>query len=139
MLAKALAVVVAMGCVTAVAQSKFKAPATSYTYSTITFPGATTTSASGINKYGEIVGYYTTTEAVAGFLYTNGNFQSIKYAPGSSTYAGGIHNIGQIVGDFFNPACTNPDKICAFVDVAGVFNILDVPGSNSTTASGIND
>ena len=139
MISRILAVLVALGSASSAAQGH-RPIAQIYTYSTIAYPGATTTNAYGINKSGEIVGYWTIPyQSIGGFLDIDGAFQLIQYTSTSSTYAKGINNLGQVVGDFDNSVCANAQEMCAYVYTDGAFEILDFPGSESTTASGIND
>jgi probable HAF family extracellular repeat protein len=71
-------------------------------YTTIDFPGQSTTSCFGINNYGEIVGWYTTPTTLHGFTWTSGGtFTSFDY-PGtaSGTEPNAINDFGMIVGSY---------------------------------------
>jgi probable HAF family extracellular repeat protein len=73
------------------------------TYTTIAFPGAYATIATGINNNGQVVGYYNLQPSIFhSFLYdlNNGAYTSFDYpgAPANTTYAYGINDFGQIVG-----------------------------------------
>ena len=71
---------------------------------TFRFPGAVRTYPSGINDFGEIVGYYQGTDApYHGFIYRNNVFTSFDEPSVGSflgTQTGNINNAGQIVGTF---------------------------------------
>jgi hypothetical protein len=74
----------------------------------IKYPGATATNAFGVNKFGEVVGTYTTGPSSApltfGFTWSHGKgFQKINY-PGSmngTTFVNGVNDAGDLVG-FYN-------------------------------------
>jgi autotransporter passenger strand-loop-strand repeat protein/probable HAF family extracellular repeat protein len=73
-------------------------------WTTLDYPGATSTEAQGINNLGQIVGfYYDTSAGLHGFLYDNGDWTNFDYfGAGSGTYEGtffsGINDAGEIVG-----------------------------------------
>src|SRR5262245_11021030 len=68
--------------------------AESFTFTRIDVPGASDTSANGINNAGQIVG----SASSSGFLYSGGSFTQI----GLLTFANGINNAAQIVGSWFS-------------------------------------
>jgi probable HAF family extracellular repeat protein len=62
--------------------------ALAYTFTTIDYPGAKGTLASGINTSGNIVGWYTdVTDKNHGFLYAGGTFTTINVPGATATYA----------------------------------------------------
>ncbi len=73
----------------------------------IKYPGASATQAFGVNKYGEVVGTYTSGPSSApltfGFTWSHGRgFQKINY-PGSmngTTFVNGVNDNGDLVGFF---------------------------------------
>jgi uncharacterized membrane protein len=66
-------------------------------YTTINFPGSSSTGLQGINDSGDIVGWYHyATPVVHNFLYERGRYTTIDL-PGTG-YAQGINNSGEIVG-----------------------------------------
>lgn len=68
-------------------------------FTTIDFPGADSTVASGINDAGEIVGYYSVFEGgQGGFLLSDGSYTTIDVPWANSTYPQDINNAGEIVG-----------------------------------------
>jgi probable HAF family extracellular repeat protein len=106
--------------------------ADSYSFTTIDVPGSTTTSASGINASGEIVGTYTDSSGNQhGFEYTNGTYTTIN-GPGSYTQVNGINNSGQIVGN---------SGLTGFIDTNGTFTTISGPQpfAIETYAYGINN
>src|SRR5947209_6785567 len=71
------------------------------TYTAIDFPGATSTSAWGINSHGDVVGVYTLGDtSVHGFLFSGGEIVSIDYPGADTTHTWGINDHGGIVGDY---------------------------------------
>src|SRR5438046_10641278 len=69
-----------------------------YTYRSIAYPGATATTAWGINAGGDVVGDYVDPAGVRhGFLVRNGEFTTIDF-PNALTSARGIGPGGNIVG-----------------------------------------
>jgi uncharacterized membrane protein len=107
-------------------------------FTSIEYPLAEITDASGINNAGEIVGDYLDANlAQHGFVAEDGMFQSINVpsAP-SGTVAFGINDLGQIVGDYFTGGRDH-----GFLLDAGVFSTIDVPflGSSDTVVRGINN
>ncbi len=127
--------------------------ATSYNFTTIDVPGATSNapggfprggaSANGINNAGQIVGnFWDETGIARGFLYSGGVFTTID-VPGATswgTVASGINNLGQIVGQaagFPPPADVN--RQVGFLYENGVLTTISVPQTIATNAYGIND
>jgi uncharacterized membrane protein len=93
-----------------------------------TIPGALNTIATGISNAGEVVGaasYFN--GAVTYWTWQNGALTVIDL-PGGPT---GINSSGQITGTLASGQ--------SYLDTNGVIQTIDVPGSTSTTARGIND
>jgi probable HAF family extracellular repeat protein len=114
------------------------ARAESFTYTTISVPGATQTSASAINNVGQIVGNYRdSTGAWHGYVYTNGTFTNFFDVPGVNPPApigiSGINDAGQIVGSIGGPGGKG------FLYSDGVFTDIYYPQGFSTSANGINN
>ena len=65
---------------------------------TIDVPGASFTSAQGINAAGDIVGNYSSAGVFHGYLLSGGEFASIDFPGASSTFARQINPRGDIVG-----------------------------------------
>src|SRR5262249_20920910 len=114
-----------------------------YTYTTIDDPLDTGTTAPfgiAINNMGQIVGNYTDTGAVHGFLYSNGTYTTLD-DPSGRTIALGINNLGQIVGEYGDASNTAH----GFLYSNGTYTTLDDPlanltgNGNGTLAQGIND
>lgn len=99
-------------------------------------PGATSTTARGINNVGRIVGSFVDGAGTHGFLYANGVFTTID-VPGSAwTIATGINNAGQIVGAH-GPGGDAGNH--GFLFSGGAFSSFDYPDSLDTIANGINN
>jgi probable HAF family extracellular repeat protein len=69
-----------------------------YTFLTLDYPGAISTSANGVNDKGHVVGGFETTETTHGFLWKSGQFTVIDVPGALVTEAFGINSKGQIVG-----------------------------------------
>ena len=70
-------------------------------FRTISFPGASSTQALGINDSGIIVGWYVLGSCVpCGFAYKNGKYLSFNVPGAVYTFGLGINNAGQIVGSY---------------------------------------
>jgi probable HAF family extracellular repeat protein len=108
------------------------------TFTSIDYPGATATSAEGINDSGQIAGYYQDgSGAFHGFLYSGGVFSSID-APFSGAFMTqvlGINNSGQIVGAYH----TSFSNIYGFVLSGGVFSPVAYPGATQSGPGAINN
>jgi probable HAF family extracellular repeat protein len=83
-------------------------------FTQIDVPGATDTTAFGINDTGQIVGAFFDSAGVAhGFLDAGGNFTQIDVLGATRTDAYGINDAGQIVGRFFPTPSSSPDGFLA--------------------------
>ena len=78
--------------------------AESDTFTTIDFPGASSTDADAINPRGDIVGNYFIAGVGHGFLLSGGDFTSIDFPAASTTRAFGINPRGDIVGEYDDSA-----------------------------------
>ncbi len=108
------------------------------TFTTLDDPSGFETIAVGINKMGQIVGYYDSPGARHGFLYSGGQFTTIDppLTVGYST-VNGINDMGQIVGEYRDAG----GRTHGFLYSGGFYTTLDDPlaGSIGTEAFGIND
>jgi uncharacterized membrane protein len=111
----------------------FQDQAEGYTFTSIDLPGATFTSATGINNGGQIVGNYEDVTGSHGFLDSGGSFTSINVPGATDTYVSGINNGGQIVGNYDDATGSH-----GFLDSGGRFTPIKVPGATDTEVSGIN-
>ncbi len=115
-----------------------KALAESDTFTTIDFPGASSTSAFGINPRGDIVGQYDDSAGVThGFLLSGGEFTSIDFPGASSTDADGINPRGDIVGRYRDVGGTFHGFL--LLNEGITYITFDPPGATETFAAGIND
>lgn len=108
------------------------------TFTPIEVPGATFTTAIGINVRGQIVGGFRDAGGVIhGFLLDKGVFTQIDVdVPGATrTEPTGINARGQIVGNFTDARGARR----GFLLDRGVFTPIDVPGATATAAFGITD
>lgn len=75
--------------------------ALTYSFTTIDFPGASSTGVGGINNHGHVVGsYQDAAGAYNGFVFNGNGFQAINYPGASYTTAEGINDQGLIAGGF---------------------------------------
>lgn len=102
------------------------------------FPNANATAA-GINDLGDITGVITANGVVQSYLLHKGKVTLISF-PGAlgGTFARSINNAGVIVG-FFRTGPESTDHAGGFTWKNGVFTTIEVPGSNDTFPSKIND
>jgi uncharacterized membrane protein len=97
---------------TAIPAAAATAPPVSLSYSSVDYPGATSTTIYGANRYqvghnqyASFVGKYTDSAGnTHGFLLSGGNFTSLDDPNGFGTIAYGISNHGQIVGTYVTDA-----------------------------------
>jgi probable HAF family extracellular repeat protein len=103
-------------------------------------PGATATTARGINDRGQIVGSFQDSHGSHGFLYEAGGFTPLDVPfPGTfNTAASGINTHGQIVGVYQSGVPGAPTGLHVFRYEAGVFTPLEVPLGMNPSAYGIN-
>ena len=107
------------------------------TFSSVNVPGSISTSATGINAAGNIVGEYEdSSQTFHGFLDSLGSFTYPIDFPGASiTMANGINVFGFIVGSY----TTFNSGYQGFFYANSSFTTIKVPGSTYTFANGINN
>jgi uncharacterized membrane protein len=135
-----------------------------YAFATLDVPGSSyvSTSPTGINASGQIVGGYRDAAGWHGFLLDQGSYTTLDVPGAIRTFATGINASGQIVGSYDDAAGTHgflldqgsyttldfvPSGINNLGQIVGgnllydqgCYITLDVPGSRGTSASGIND
>ena len=118
-------------CISAgVTTSAFERP---YSYSSIHYPGALATSASGINARGDIVGSYVGADRVShGFVLRDGAFTTIDVPGAAGTDARGINPAGDIVGGYWLPG-EPPENIHGYLlRRDGRLEYIDYPGEINT-------
>lgn len=96
------------------------ARAGSFTFTTIMFPGSSSTSVSGINDSGQVVGNANVNGSNVPFVESNGVYSVINVPGAEYEGVSGINNAGTIVGWFYsgNPAST---PAFGYIDTGGVF------------------
>ncbi|HST78836.1 MAG TPA: hypothetical protein VLN58_10145 [Verrucomicrobiae bacterium] len=117
-----------------------------YHYVAINFPGGASTEAHGINNFGEIVGFFnigvancqfgSTLCRFHGFKLKNKVFTRIDIPGATDTRVLGLNDGGDIVGDYR----TSDSSIHGFLlHHTGTLQKINQPGSNFTSASGVNN
>src|SRR6266849_7526486 len=106
------------------------------TFTTIDFPRAVGTLATGINGSGAIVGDFGDKSGhIQGFLFSEGTFTEIGCPNAQFTRPTGINDNGNVVG-----FCVSSDgKFHGFLLGGGVITLIDFPGAVETLARGNND
>jgi hypothetical protein len=105
------------------------------TFTPVAVPGASSTTAAGIDDIGQIVGFYTLAgdSRTHGFLYDGGNYSTIDAPGASNTQALAINADGNVVGSF-----RDAQGMHGFLKAGENFTTIDAQGAVSTVASGIN-
>lgn len=83
--------------------------------------------ATGINNFGEVVGY-----GVSGFAHMNGKLQIINFPDAAETEPQGVNDSGMIVGQY------SKSQFHGFALMDGKYLSLSYPGALSTFAYGVN-
>ena len=121
-------------------------------YITIGPPGSGSSYASGINASNVAVGGFCAPPGCNplagehGFTWTNGTDTTIDYPGAGSTVGYGINDLGQIVGGY----CDSQHTVCpyaaglaasdhGFLDINGIFTVLNYPAAQATQANAINN
>jgi probable HAF family extracellular repeat protein len=111
-----------------------QSPAAVVKFKKIVVPGALSTTATGINDAGVIVGYYYDVSGVVhGFMLSEGTAMTIDNPKGTATFCEGVNSNDQIVGEYTQPNGNNHGFLYdhgTFTDVgtgtiSGVFSIND--------------
>lgn len=108
-----------------------------FRFTTIEVPGASTTTAFGINASGAIVGQYGDATGTHGFLYRNGQYTTIDYPGAVLTQARGIGNGGEIVGSYRMPGEPSVNAHGFLLTRDGTFQPIDWTGHTNTIAQRI--
>lgn len=117
-------------------------PATGQTYTTIDYPGAIRTIATGINSFGTIVGDFCSIckdngiidKEVHGYMLNQGAFTQIDVPGSDFTRPLGINDAGAIVG-YYRKTLNGKDH--GYLLSGGTFTAIDFPGASQTHAIGI--
>jgi len=99
-------------------------------------PEGTSTTPTGANSSGTIVGYFFSSglNSWLAFSYSNGTFTAVGPNAGCiNTYAFGINDLGEMAGE-----CETATLLEGWTYTGGQYQIVSVPGSDWSYASGIN-
>jgi len=111
-------------------------PTTSYTYTILLPEGWVSTTTTGINNNGQVVGYgELTLDQVRGFLYSNGTYTILLPEGWGSAYTTGINDNGEVVGSGYDAS----GQSRGFLYSNGTYTILLPEGWATAHASGINN
>jgi len=104
-----------------------------YSYFPVDYPEAVSTTLSGINAQGEIVGSYLDVDNIShGFLLRQGVFTTIDIPTAAGTDARGINPAGEIVGGYWLPG-EPPANIHGYLRRRdGTLEYVDYPGQTNT-------
>jgi hypothetical protein len=103
-------------------------------YTTLDPPGSISTTAVGINNFGQIVGWYADASDIwHGFVLSSGTFTTVDYPSKLNTFLFGINDNGQIVGAY--------DMQGGFIYQSGTFTDINVSlePSGANLPSRLND
>jgi len=104
------------------------------TYTQIDVPGAYSTSCSGINTAGDVIGNYVDTSGdYHGFLLSGGAYTTIDYPSAQDTYLYGFNDAGQFVG------WSNGDGGYLYDSAIKTFSSVKYPHAAETFPVGINN
>lgn len=103
------------------------------TYTILNYPGAVETDATGVNKSGVVVGYYSLGAGYQGFTWQSGTFTTIDYPGASDTYAWAINDSGVLAGEY------SLSGVHGFSLSGGTYTSIDYPGAAGSAAFGINN
>ncbi len=107
------------------------------TYTEISVPNSTWTSAVGINLAGTISGTYQDSTGSHGFLYRNGTYTTFNLpGAGAATEAAGLNDKTLIVGAYDDPTTQSYE---GFVYNSAKYQTLIAPGSVTTFPEAINN
>jgi uncharacterized membrane protein len=105
-------------------------------FTTLDFPGAEATEATGINSAGVIIGTYDVNlTGPHSFIYQNGVYTNIDFPGANFTSASSINNNGVVAGLFQDKNFVTH----GFLYFKGKFTQIDAPGALQTGLSAIND
>lgn len=105
-----------------------------YTFTTIDFPGAASTSANGINNNGYIVGSYVEGGNPRGYLFDGIDYTTIAFPGADVTVPRGINDSDHIVGSYGAENLLTDSHGFLFDDAG--YTQFDFPGSTLTGAGG---
>jgi hypothetical protein len=103
-------------------------------------PGYSNAQATGINVFGDIVGWEAGSGGTTGFFERLGSYYTLAHAKAKATYALGINSTDQIVGYYTDSAGTNHGFILKNPKSKQKWQTIDEPNAaHGTVVTGIND
>jgi probable HAF family extracellular repeat protein len=97
-------------------------------FTSIDYPGATLTEATGINASGEIVGIWEDASSMShGFIWSGGLFTPITFPGAASTISFGINDSGEVAGYYQDASQTSHGFL-----YQNAFTVVDVAGATGT-------
>jgi probable HAF family extracellular repeat protein len=108
---------------------------TSPPFTTIDYPGATSTFAWTVNNHGDVGGLYVSPDGTHhGFVWSGGHISSLDFPGARNTEIFGINDAGDLAGDYYETSGVTH----GFVLSKGRFVTVDVPRAGATALAGIN-
>jgi hypothetical protein len=103
-------------------------------------PGYSNAEATGINAFGDIAGWETTSSSTIGFFERLGAYYTFAFAKAKATFALGINSADQIVGYYVDSGGTKHGFILTNPKSGKKWQTIDEPNAaHGTVVTGIND
>jgi hypothetical protein len=113
---------------------------TTHSFQQVTPPGATNVTATAINNNGDIVGFYTSSSQIVGFLEKGGTFSTFSYPGSPTTNPFGVNDNDDIVGSYLGASNTTHGFLLTNPTTTPKFKSIDDPnGIGTTIINGINN
>jgi hypothetical protein len=113
---------------------------TTRSFQQVTPPGGTNVTASAINNNGDIVGFYTSSSGVVGFLKKGGVFTTFSYPESPTTNPFGVNDNDDIVGSYVGGSNTTHGFLLTNLTITPKFTSIDDPnGIGTTVINGVNN
>lgn len=109
-----------------------------YVFTVVDYPNSIWISLGRSNNLNQTVGWYSLPSGYFSFMYDNGNFNTINFNMSQILpYPVSINDHGDIAGTYLDGA--NNSHQSGFFFSGGIFQKIDLPGSNFTAVSAINN
>jgi hypothetical protein len=105
------------------------------TFTAINFPGATSTTVTGIDNNGVVTGFFTDGTGTHGFTDNGGTFTAFDFPGGTNTMFLGINNLGAIAGSYVDAGGLTHGLL--YNPLTNTYETVDDPLASSTAAFGV--